>query len=86
MSCCHEQTESKGVRKIYHLVKLIIQLDLKLLLLFKVGGCGFESGTEAETTINSFLSLSLYTAWRSLLSIIDRCTLYTPGCRMKVYK
>ena len=29
MSCCHEKTESKGVRKIYHLVKLIVQLDLK---------------------------------------------------------
>ena len=30
--------------------------------------------------------LSLYTAWRPLSSIIGRCTLYTPGCRMKAYK
>ena len=26
--------------------------------------------------------LSLYTAWRSLSSIIGRCTLYTPGCTL----
>ena len=26
------------------------------------------------------------TGWRSLSSIIGRCTLYTPGRRMKAYK
>ena len=39
--------------------------------------------TVAEIFLSFFLSLSLYTAWRSLSSIIGRCTLYTPGCRMK---
>ena len=34
--------------------------------------------------LSAFLSffLSLYTAWRSLSSIIGRCTLYTPGCTL----
>ena len=81
MSCCHEQTESKGVRKIYHLVKLIVQLDLK----WEVADLNPGPKLKRLSTLK-FLSLSLYTAWRSILSIIDRCTLYTPGCRMKVYK
>ena len=39
-----------------------------------------------QTFLSLSLSLSLYTPWRSLSSIIGRCTLYTPGCRMKAYK
>ena len=39
---------------------------------------------KASSSVSS--SLSLYTAWGSLSSIIGRCTLYTPGCRMKAYK
>ena len=33
-----------------------------------------------------FLSFFLYILPDPLSSIIGRCTLYTPGCRMKAYK
>ena len=36
--------------------------------------------------INDFLSFFLYILPDPLSSIIGRCTLYTPGCRMKAYK
>ena len=44
----------------------------------------FADDTLLYLTILFFFSL--YTAWRSLSSIIGRCTLYTLGCRMKAYK
>ena len=36
--------------------------------------------------LNTWLFLFLYTAWRSLSSIIDRCTLYTQLCSTKARK
>ena len=57
-------------------------------LLFVMSNCDFVTfpyGILGQAWFLSFF-LSLYTAWRSLSSIIGRCTLYTPGCRMKAYK
>ena len=55
------------------------------LLLF-LCGTSFQRAFSTPLPLMSSFFLSLYTAWCSLSSIIDRCTLYTPGCRMKAYK
>ena len=40
----------------------------------------------SKVRVSCFLSFFLYIMPDPLSSIIGRCTLYTPGCRMKAYK
>ena len=72
---------NKGTHRTAHLRSLISAFVIRLLE-------SIMSRHGAKEISIFFLSFffSIYTAWRSLSSIIGRCTLYTPGCRMKAYK
>ena len=53
--------------------------------IFLVFSCVFRQ-FPAFSGLSFFLSFFLYILPDPLSSIIGRCTLYTPGCRMKAYK